>query len=78
MFEALTKALEEHFPEGQNEIKLKALCELSGLKPAIWAERLKSISVGRLVRQELAKAGFTYTMNRRGRFNSFTFTRLPK
>lgn len=74
MFEQLTKALEDHFPEDRSKIGLKALCEASGLRIGMWAERLKSMTLGHLVRQELEQAGFTFTVVRRGRFTSFTFT----
>ena len=45
MFNELTKALKDHLPEGQT-MGLKKLAELFGLKTGMWAERLRSPTIG--------------------------------
>ena len=75
MFEDLIQALESLDPT-QETIGLKKLCQESGLKVGMWAERLKSRTIGHIIRKEMAPHGWTYVVAQRGRFLSFTFSRI--
>ena len=76
MFDELRQALEAADLKEGETIGLKKLSEKTGLRIPKWAEQLKSLSIGFLVREELAKAGFGYAAMRRGRKWTFTFKRI--
>jgi len=42
----------------------------------MWAERLKSVAIGYHIREALEPHGFSYTSQKRGYFNTFTFYRI--
>jgi len=75
MFEDIIKALASISLEEGETIGLKELCNKTGLRLGMWADRLGSPSTGFLINMELAKAGFKYSMSR-GRYKTFTFQRI--